>query len=143
MRKKSKIINLTSNSHNERKHREKGPQKNQRNGIWLSVIDFVSSENEIRLNFSSLSSLRMMQKEHRTLLTLKLDLCLNLLRRSLRFPSVDDGLSLNLTEGVDLTLVHGNQSITARFGSSHYSLRLSCSLYHSLRLSLRGAFVGS
>jgi len=69
-------------------------------------------------------------------LGLQLDLCLDLLGCSLGFPGVDNGLRLDLTEGVDLALIHGNKAIAPGLGSSHHSLGLCCGLHHGLRLGL-------
>ena len=69
--------------------------------------------------------------------TLELDLCLDLLWRSLRFSGVNYGLSLDLTESMNLALIHWNEAIAPSLRGSHNSLSLGGCLYHCLRLCLR------
>lgn len=69
-------------------------------------------------------------------LGLELDLCLDLLWRSLRFSGVNYGLSLDLTESMNLALIHWNEAIAPSLRGSHNSLSLGGCLYHCLRLCL-------
>ncbi len=74
-------------------------------------------------------------------LSLQLNLRLNLLWSPLRFPSMHNGLSLNLTESSDLCTVHGDQSISLALGGCHNGLSLGGGLDHGLGLCLKfGSF---
>jgi hypothetical protein len=68
--------------------------------------------------------------------TLQLDLSLDLLGRPLRFSGMNNGLRLNLTERMDLTLIHGHEPIAPSLSGGHYGLSLGGRLYHGLCLCL-------